>query len=615
VLLDLQHPNLQLLMTLLKRLSFMLLVLGTSTFAQVSPDCSTAIPICSNTPINAGTDGYAIDDFSGASSTGCLETTPSGFIESNSAWYHFRTGAAGQFGFNIGHDMNEDWDFALYQATDCNNLGEPVRCNFFDNRDRSSFTGVGEDPSGLSNSVQYDDWLQVEPGQDYYLLINNFSNVNSGFSIQFSGNIFVEFPTTALDCSIIDNLLGPPLAVCANETVVLDATIDTAISYTWFQDIDGGGFNQITTANDATLQVFVSGTYRVQVEIAGDIIVSDVQVEFSEAPVPQPIDDITYCHGENGGVFDLGALDATILGGLSDQEFAVSYHSTFRDANSGLNPLSKQYVKSPGPETVYIRLASITNPNCFDPFSNFELNALEEPFLDFETEIVICQEEGVVTIGELAPNQNYQYSWSTGETTPTIDVTQSGSYTLTVTNSLPGISCISTSTVTVTDSQGPLVAAIEIDDLSRNNTVTIITENEGNFEYRVDDGPFQTSNVFEEVFPGTHTLTVRDVDGCGTFRDDFVVVGFLNHFSPNGDVLNETWTIQNLSVLEDPILSIYDRYGKLIIQLDELSSGWDGTFNGQPLPSTDYWFRLTYVNDDGMRVEDRYLQKHFTLRR
>ncbi len=32
---------------------------------QVAPDCSNAVPICSNTPINGGTLGYGIDDFGG----------------------------------------------------------------------------------------------------------------------------------------------------------------------------------------------------------------------------------------------------------------------------------------------------------------------------------------------------------------------------------------------------------------------------------------------------------------------------------------------------------------------------------------------------------------------
>jgi len=125
----------------------LLLFLGTTQmFAQISPDCANAIPICTNTPLNGGTNGFGIDDFAGAAESGCLEKTLSGSIESNSTWYRFKTGATGQLGFNIGFDSNEDWDFALYRANGCDTLGDPVRCNFFDNRqDPKTFTGVGVD--------------------------------------------------------------------------------------------------------------------------------------------------------------------------------------------------------------------------------------------------------------------------------------------------------------------------------------------------------------------------------------------------------------------------------------------------------------------------------------
>ena len=51
---------------------------------------------------------------------------------------------------------------------------------------------------------------------------------------------------------------------------------------------------------------------------------------------------------------------------------------------------------------------------------------------------------------------------------------------------------------------------------------------------------------------------------------------------------------------------IYDRFGKLLKELDPLSSGWDGIFIGKPMPSTDYWFRV-YLEDG------REFKSHFSL--
>ena len=121
--------------------------------------------------------------------------------------------------------------------------------------------GVGEDPTGSTTTVLYEDWLQVEPGQDYYLLINNFSNTNSGFSIQFTGNIFNTNPLDALDCSIINNLLGPPQAACDNQNIVLDATTAGALAYNWYMDT-GSGFLLIPGETNPTLNVTISAMYR-----------------------------------------------------------------------------------------------------------------------------------------------------------------------------------------------------------------------------------------------------------------------------------------------------------------------------------------------------------------
>ncbi|RZJ63388.1 MAG: T9SS type B sorting domain-containing protein, partial [Flavobacterium sp.] len=61
---------------------------------------------------------------------------------------------------------------------------------------------------------------------------------------------------------------------------------------------------------------------------------------------------------------------------------------------------------------------------------------------------------------------------------------------------------------------------------------------------------------------------------------------------------------------------IFDRYGKLIKQIapnKEGQDGWDGTYNGHPMPSTDYWFTIEYPdpNTGGMKE----FKAHFSLKR
>ena len=80
-------------------------------------------------------------------------------------------------------------------------------------------------------------------------------------------------------------------------------------------------------------------------------------------------------------------------------------------------------------------------------------------------------------------------------------------------------------------------------------------------------------------------------------------------FTPN-DGVNDTWQIigaSNIFQLNTSI-TIYDRFGKLIKQLDPLSEGWDGLFNGHVLPSDDYWFSVKL--QDGRIFKNHFALKH-----
>lgn len=593
-------------------IAFFFFTLGLlSAGAQVSADCSNAIPICNNTPTNGGTDGYGVDDFGGAAETGCLERTLSGAIESNSAWYRFKTGEAGQLGFNISFDSAEDWDYALYKASDCANLEDPVRCNFFDNGDGNSFTGVGEDPTGATN-VQYEDWLTVEAGEEYYLLINNFSNVNSGFSIQFSGQIFIDYPNTALDCSIINNLLGSPIAACDGDIVRLDATTPNTASYTWYRDI-GLGFTEILGETNAFLDVTTDALYRVEVVLnTADVIISDVQVAFSTAPTTNPITDVTLCQEDLP--FNLTTKSSEALGAQSASDFIISYHATPADAINNSLSLPMQYSPAVGAITVYVRTTSVKNPKCFDVSEEFEFTVVETPISTINTEVFLCEGATSETIGETNPNVNYSYNWQSGETTPTIQVFSAGTYVLDISSVAFGVTCVNTIVVEVVVGQTPSISNVLIEDFNANNTVTVETDIDGNFEYQIDTLPVQDSNVFTNVSAGAHTVTIIDKNGCGYATEDIVVVGFDNYFTPNGDGINDTWKITGMESLQQPVVHIFDRYGKLLKELKG-SDTWNGTYGGRLLPESDYWFKLNYINTVGDRVTAKHISSHFTLKR
>ena len=78
--------------------------------------------------------------------------------------------------------------------------------------------------------------------------------------------------------------------------------------------------------------------------------------------------------------------------------------------------------------------------------------------------------------------------------------------------------------------------------------------------------------------------------------------------------MNDQWNIKGIETLTNPVVYIFDRYGKLLKQLGAVG-GWDGTYNGRPMPSTDYWFRFEYGEiEEGLLVA-KTRKTHFTLKR
>ena len=157
---------------------------------------------------------------------------------------------------------------------------------------------------------------------------------------------------------------------------------------------------------------------------------------------------------------------------------------------------------------------------------------------------------------------------------------------------------------------------IVLDDLSDSNNIEIVVDGNGSYEYAINGGEFQDDPVFLDVPPGVNTVVINDKNGCGTTEPiDFLVVGYPKFFTPNTDGFHDFWNVLGIETLTDPVVHIFDRYGKLLKQLDASTIGWDGTFNGRPMPSSDYWFRMEYSRDGEGVLVAKTLRTHFTLKR
>lgn len=174
--------------------------------------------------------------------------------------------------------------------------------------------------------------------------------------------------------------------------------------------------------------------------------------------------------------------------------------------------------------------------------------------------------------------------------------------------------CATNRIITVTVNQYTLTSidGFVTNYFDENQIITILATSAGNYLYQLDYGPPQEENVFQNVSPGIHTIKVIDANGCSSsLTDQVLVVNYPKFFTPNEDNYNDTWNIDGLSDQDGCVISIFDRYGKLLKQISPKGEGWDGTYNGERMPATDYWFTVEYLENGVQKT----FKSHFSLKR
>ena len=436
------------------------------------------------------------------------------------------------------------------------------------------------------------------------------------------------------------------------------------IEYTYI-DSDGTAVNSTTlpaTINLTNQKIDIKLTNTVGVSQPFESIGS-INFKVFQTPTPFSGIKIEECDDEESGadddgisVFDIdldtfkrslfiNPLDTTSPEVQDFNEFEFNF-SLYDNNDVLISGPAKSIDPKISAENGYYIISEISNPlstaftlSCESSVRvDFIVNSL--PSFDIDDPTIVCLnplpdnplEIGTYNWKEGNDPTVYNYSWSRvdlngaqdtayNETTPTVKVDKGGVYTVIVED--PITFCTRSKSITVTESE---IANISLDDITiedltndNTNTITIDTLNLGigDYEFSLDEafGPYQDEPVFESVKPGIHTIYIRDKNsyytydyGCGIAQIDVSVVGYRKYFTPNGDGVNETWKI--LGIRSDfnagSKVYIFDRFGKLLKQLDPLSNGWDGTYLGKPMPATDYWFR-TYLEDG------REFKGHFSL--
>jgi len=229
---------------------------------------------------------------------------------------------------------------------------------------------------------------------------------------------------------------------------------------------------------------------------------------------------------------------------------------------------------------------------------------------------IICENNSVTLNASSYKAETYTWTsdndWDFEETSGfSINVTPAttSTYKVKVTRGV----CDNEEDITVNVSSLPKVAYI--DSIGAFDRKIVLDDQYGTppFTYGLDD-PYTMDGSAEKynMNIGVRKFYIEDAFGC---KSEFVytlaapLLIIPPFFSPDGDGVNDRWEIVNINVFPNAIITIYDRFGKQLIQYKGSELGWDGRYLGRDMPTTDYW----YVIDVG-EISKRYAG-HFTLLR
>jgi gliding motility-associated-like protein len=116
------------------------------------------------------------------------------------------------------------------------------------------------------------------------------------------------------------------------------------------------------------------------------------------------------------------------------------------------------------------------------------------------------------------------------------------------------------------------------------------------------DDPTKLNPVATPPNDMTYTLNAISNSGCLSSTDEVFVkvypkIVIANSFSPNGDGINDTWTIPAAEAFTNTRVKITNRYGKLVYESNGVYKPWDGKFEGKDLPSAVYYYSI-FFNED-----------------
>lgn len=361
-----------------KYLFLFFLLVSRMLFSQA--DCSTALAVCGNSSITYSPSGIgAVNESLG----GCLITG-----EHNSIWYKITIATGGTLTFDlVPGDPDADYDWAIYGPNvSCANLGAAIRCNAATVIGVGASTGLNMTSTVTSAAggslTPYCKYLDVLPGQTYYLYIDNwvdvFNPTLAPFSLTWGGTATLASPFT--NPAIQTQPFTPPgvpaanpadpreIIICQNPAVfdfstlsagILNGNANFQISYHTSQNDALSGSNPILAPQTvSTAAVYYFSIHYQDPANPNNPLNACRQVgafKFKQGNITGTNVNLFSCNNNNAGVGTFNLTSAPVFG---DPLAIKKYYHTLADLNAGTNEITNPTAFVSAEGTVYVKIIS-----------------------------------------------------------------------------------------------------------------------------------------------------------------------------------------------------------------------------------------------------------------
>jgi len=293
-----------------------------------------------------------------------------------------------------------------------------------------------------------------------------------------------------------------------------------------------------------------------------------------------------------------GNSDGQIVIAVSGGE--QPYYFDWGNQNDILLSVESETLDSLPAEDYFIRVTD-KNGCIIEQYITVGQPALQQA--SFTTTDVLCfgDSTGIIDVtftGGTAPFTNV---WSDGQTTEDAVGLAAGTYTFMGTDS-QGCKVGDTATIYQPDQIQLTYEITPVSCIDQSDAAIVISPYGGTMPYTYNWSNGQTTQNAENLVAGIYTLVLSDNNACSeTFSFEIVInpmecMDIPNTITPNGDNYNDTWILENIELYPNAVVKIFNKWGNEIFTSGTTYIPWDGTDNGNPLPSEVYYYIIKLNN-------------------